>query len=158
MLRRRLRFLFADESVPICCVCFGWLRCAYLVFCALFRPTYIEKETEYEIRNGSSRALCFTLQLRCCWKSDFKLPNGLEVWGFAEFDILAVYYVRFSCASGFKFSGSLPVLILQEMFEEQQYFKHGITLQENDTVLDIGANTGIFTVYLVLEFLSTWQL
>ncbi len=42
------------------------------------------------------------------------------MWGFAEFDILAVYY---------------------EMFEEKQYFKHGIGLKENDMVLDIGANT-----------------
>eukprot|EP00455_Lapot_gusevi_P033202 TRINITY_DN3628_c0_g1_i1.p1 TRINITY_DN3628_c0_g1~~TRINITY_DN3628_c0_g1_i1.p1 ORF type:complete len:331 (+),score=53.21 TRINITY_DN3628_c0_g1_i1:69-1061(+) len=60
-------------------------------------------------------------------KPNYTLPNGLQVWGSTLFDTLAVYY---------------------EMFVELAYFKHGIKVKSGDTVLDIGANTGMFSIFM----------
>jgi amino acid adenylation domain-containing protein/FkbM family methyltransferase len=37
--------------------------------------------------------------------------------------------------------------IHREIFELQAYFRHGITLQDGDVVIDAGANIGLFTVF-----------
>jgi len=38
--------------------------------------------------------------------------------------------------------------IFSEVFTEQQYFKHGITLNEGDCIFDIGANIGLFSLFI----------
>lgn len=81
--------------------------------------------------HGKDKRLCLSRSLDFFFCTDFTLPNGLGVWGFSPFDIFAVFY---------------------EMFEEAQYFKHGITLNDSSVVLDIGANTGIFAVYLAQRY------
>ena len=36
----------------------------------------------------------------------------------------------------------------QEIFEEQTYLRHGITLNEGDCIFDVGANIGFFTLFV----------
>ena len=36
----------------------------------------------------------------------------------------------------------------KEIFEEQTYWKHGITLNEGDCIFDVGANIGLFTLFV----------
>src|SRR5262249_44277787 len=36
----------------------------------------------------------------------------------------------------------------KEIFEEQTYWKHGITLGEGDCIFDVGANIGLFTLFV----------
>lgn len=38
-------------------------------------------------------------------------------------------------------------MIFKEIFLQEIYNKHGIDVEENDTVIDIGANVGMFTLY-----------
>jgi amino acid adenylation domain-containing protein/FkbM family methyltransferase len=38
--------------------------------------------------------------------------------------------------------------LYRDIFENQIYFKHGITLRDRDTVFDVGANTGFFTMFV----------
>jgi FkbM family methyltransferase len=40
--------------------------------------------------------------------------------------------------------------IYREIFEQRAYLRHGITLREGDTILDIGANIGLFTLFASL--------
>ena len=36
----------------------------------------------------------------------------------------------------------------EDIFETEVYVKHGITLPDTATVLDIGANVGLFTIFV----------
>lgn len=38
--------------------------------------------------------------------------------------------------------------VYHEIFEEQSYFKHGITLEDGCCVFDVGANIGLFTLFV----------
>ncbi len=38
--------------------------------------------------------------------------------------------------------------IFSEVFTEQQYFRHGITLNEGDCIFDVGANIGLFGLFV----------
>ena len=58
-----------------------------------------------------------------------KLPNGMAV---AELNRNETDY------------------IYREIFEHRAYFRHGITLQAGDTILDVGANIGLFTLFASL--------
>jgi amino acid adenylation domain-containing protein/non-ribosomal peptide synthase protein (TIGR01720 family)/FkbM family methyltransferase len=61
-------------------------------------------------------------------KSDLNmLPNGLPVLGANSNEVKFLY---------------------DEIFKDLSYLKHGITLNENSCVIDIGANIGFFTVFL----------
>jgi FkbM family methyltransferase len=61
-------------------------------------------------------------------KSDlFELPNGLPVLAANQNEVKFLY---------------------KEIFEDQYYLKHGISLSKNSCVIDIGANVGFFTVFL----------
>jgi len=40
--------------------------------------------------------------------------------------------------------------IYREIFERRAYLRHGITLREGDTILDVGANIGLFTLFASL--------
>ena len=37
--------------------------------------------------------------------------------------------------------------IYKEIFEEEEYLRHGITFQDGDCVFDVGANIGLFSLY-----------
>ncbi len=57
----------------------------------------------------------------------FQLPNGQTVYGLGEDDTLGIYH---------------------DIFEDQCYLRHGVTIGDGDCVLDVGANTGLFVLYL----------
>jgi FkbM family methyltransferase len=38
--------------------------------------------------------------------------------------------------------------IFSEIFTEQQYLRHGITINEGDCIFDVGANIGLFTLFV----------
>src|SRR5437762_2165789 len=56
-----------------------------------------------------------------------RLPNGMTVYGLSADDTLIVY---------------------RDIFEDHCYLRHGVTVTDGDCVLDVGANTGLFTLYL----------
>jgi hypothetical protein len=57
----------------------------------------------------------------------FKLPNGVEMHAQNDIDILSLY---------------------EEIFVQKSYLQHGITVSDHDCIFDVGANTGVFSVYL----------
>jgi phthiocerol/phenolphthiocerol synthesis type-I polyketide synthase E len=57
----------------------------------------------------------------------FALPNGLTVFGFNQNDTLTVY---------------------RDIFDDDCYRRNGVTIRDGDCILDIGANTGLFIVFL----------
>ena len=56
-----------------------------------------------------------------------RLPNGLVVDALNSADTRMVY---------------------RDIFEDDGYRRHGITIRNGDCVFDVGANTGLFVVYL----------
>jgi FkbM family methyltransferase len=56
-----------------------------------------------------------------------RLPNTLAVYGLSRPDTMLMY---------------------REIFEEHAYCRHGIEVRDGDCVFDVGANIGLFTVYL----------
>lgn len=44
--------------------------------------------------------------------------------------------------------------IFSEIFTDQQYFKHGIVVNEGDCIFDVGANIGLFPLFLNQSFNS----
>jgi FkbM family methyltransferase len=56
----------------------------------------------------------------------FKLPNGMSV----------------AHLSGFRTN-----IVYREIFEDEVYLKHGITLEDGACVFDVGANIGLFTLF-----------
>ena len=72
---------------------------------------------------GKERAEhCFGARARCA------LPNGLEIVHLNQYETDYVY---------------------KEIFEDQCYLKHGIALEDGDTVVDIGANIGLFSLFVM---------
>jgi FkbM family methyltransferase len=61
----------------------------------------------------------------------FQAPNGLKIFHYAPAETKYVY---------------------QEIFEDRVYFRHGINLASGETVFDIGANIGLFTLFLMENF------
>ena len=59
--------------------------------------------------------------------SSFRLPNGLTVFGLNLNDTLNVYH---------------------DIFDDDCYRKHGVTIKDGDCILDVGANTGMFILFL----------
>ncbi len=55
------------------------------------------------------------------------LPNGMPVACVTEFQVLAGY---------------------QEIFDDEIYLRHGVTLPENAVVFDVGANLGFFSLFV----------
>jgi FkbH-like protein/FkbM family methyltransferase len=58
------------------------------------------------------------------------LPNGLEIVHLNQYETDYVY---------------------QEIFEDQSYLRHGIQLADGDTVIDIGANIGLFSLFVMSQ-------
>ncbi len=56
-----------------------------------------------------------------------RLPNGLTVYALSANDTVMVY---------------------RDIFEDDCYRRHGVTIRDGDCILDIGANTGLFILYL----------
>lgn len=59
------------------------------------------------------------------------LPNHKTVSGFSKTDTALVYH---------------------EIYTEDTYLKHGITVKEGDCIIDAGANIGLFSVYLAEKY------
>ncbi|MCH2113894.1 MAG: FkbM family methyltransferase [Pirellulales bacterium] len=57
----------------------------------------------------------------------YALPNGLEAYGLSRTDTDLIY---------------------QEIFAEDVYRQHGVAIQDGDCIFDVGANTGLFVVFL----------
>jgi FkbM family methyltransferase len=61
----------------------------------------------------------------------------------------------FTAPGGLKFfhhAAAETKYVYNEIFEEAVYFRHGIRLLERDAVFDIGANIGLFTMYVMETF------
>ena len=56
-----------------------------------------------------------------------KLPNGLSIRYQNRTEALYVY---------------------KEVFEDQVYLKHGIKIEDGDCIFDVGANIGLFTLFV----------
>jgi FkbM family methyltransferase len=56
-----------------------------------------------------------------------RLPNGIEIYQNNDGETEFLY---------------------NEIFHKEMYFKHGITLPEHGTVMDVGANIGMFTLFV----------
>jgi FkbM family methyltransferase len=56
----------------------------------------------------------------------FRLPNGMVVAHHGSFQ---------------------TSILCKEVFEDEVYLKHGITLEDGDVVFDVGANIGLFTLF-----------
>ena len=65
---------------------------------------------------------CFGTRPRCV------LPNGLEIVHLNSYETEYLY---------------------KEVFEDQCYLRHGIELHDGDTVVDIGANIGLFSLFVM---------
>ncbi|MEH2172824.1 MupA/Atu3671 family FMN-dependent luciferase-like monooxygenase [Nostoc sp.] len=63
-----------------------------------------------------------------------KLPNGMTIKHLSAHQTNALY---------------------AEIFENQIYLKHGITLNDGDCVFDVGANIGLFTLFVQQSFSDT---
>ena len=59
-------------------------------------------------------------------RRQFKLPNGMVIAHLSDFQTNVGY---------------------REVFEDEVYLRHGIMLNEGDTVFDVGANAGFFTLF-----------
>jgi FkbM family methyltransferase len=61
----------------------------------------------------------------------------------------------FRAASGleiFHYDAAETKFVYKEIFEDRVYFRHGITLAKGDCVWDIGANIGLFTLFVSENF------
>ncbi|MHC5540103.1 FkbM family methyltransferase [Singulisphaera rosea] len=57
----------------------------------------------------------------------YRLPNGLDVASLSDTDTLMVY---------------------RDIFDDECYRRGGVTIRDGDCILDVGANTGLFMLYL----------
>ena len=60
-------------------------------------------------------------------QNGFRLPNGMTIEHHGSFQTSIIY---------------------KEVFEDEVYLKHGITLNDGDVVFDVGANIGLFTLFV----------
>ena len=60
-----------------------------------------------------------------------KLPNGQKIYAETQLDAAVLY---------------------DEMFVYEPYLKNGIEVKPNDVVYDVGANIGMFNIYLQQKF------
>jgi len=62
---------------------------------------------------------------------NYQLPNGMQIWSLNNMETRVLY---------------------KEMFEEKAYWKHGIAVSDGDVILDVGANIGMFSMYLAQHY------
>jgi FkbM family methyltransferase len=75
----------------------------------------------------SPRRPALTLTANALALPSFALPNGLTVFGLNLNDTLTVY---------------------RDIFDDDCYRLHGVTIRDGDCILDVGANTGLFILFL----------
>jgi nonribosomal peptide synthetase DhbF len=63
----------------------------------------------------------------------FRCPNGLRIWNTAR-------------------SGDDTAFIFREIFEDHCYEQHGVTLGDGNVIIDVGANVGLFALFLMQRF------
>jgi amino acid adenylation domain-containing protein/FkbM family methyltransferase len=63
----------------------------------------------------------------------YQLPNGLKIAHFHKYETDLFY---------------------KEIFEEKTYLKHGLTLSDHSCVFDVGANIGMFTLFVAQNCLN----
>lgn len=78
-----------------------------------------QKNRKCRAASKCSEAVCAALPL-CT------IPNGLEIAYVSKPDVAFLY---------------------REVYEKQSYLQHGVTISPGDTVLDVGANIGIFAAF-----------
>jgi FkbM family methyltransferase len=61
----------------------------------------------------------------------FRAPNGLEIFHHAAAETKYVY---------------------QEIFEDRVYLRHGIAVERGESIFDVGANIGLFTIFMNENF------
>ena len=77
--------------------------------------------------DGSARPRGRTMSRTAAAPRTIRLPNGRTVYGLSQDDTLVIY---------------------RDIFEDHCYRRHGVTVCDDDCVLDVGANTGLFILYL----------
>ena len=85
----------------------------------LVRQTLV---TADEDEHGAKRLIAYVVP-----KNFARLPNGLQVVQLNQSETTVVY---------------------DEIFTQQTYLKHGVTLADGDCVFDVGANIGLFTLFV----------
>ncbi|HJP91740.1 MAG TPA: amino acid adenylation domain-containing protein [Pyrinomonadaceae bacterium] len=78
--------------------------------------------TAEEDEQGNKRLVAYVVQ-----KNVSRLPNGLQVAQLNENETTVLY---------------------DEIFVQRTYLKHGVTLADGDCVFDVGANVGLFTLFV----------
>ena len=61
-------------------------------------------------------------------RARYRLPNGLEIVDLNRYETDYVY---------------------KEVFQDECYLRHGISLHDGDTVVDVGANIGLFSLFVM---------
>ena len=72
--------------------------------------------------NGHKRLIAHVVS-----KNLYRLPNGLQIVQLNQNETDVIY---------------------KEIFEEQTYLKHSVSLANDDCIFDVGANIGLFTLYV----------
>lgn len=85
----------------------------------LVRQTLV---TADEDEHGTKRLIAYVVP-----RNVARLPNGLQVVQLNQSETTVVY---------------------DEIFTQQTYLKHGVTLRDGDCVFDVGANIGLFTLFV----------
>jgi FkbH-like protein/FkbM family methyltransferase len=84
---------------------------------------WIERDRQTVLKIDSARAeKCFAGRLR------HVLPNGMEIVHLNQYETDYLY---------------------EEIFRDHSYLRHGIDLNDGDTVIDIGANVGLFSLFVM---------
>ena len=85
---------------------------------------------------------------RSCYKNSVSLAFALF------FSFLSERYVTFITNKNVKFRGrinSLDYLMIKETYIDRCYYRPGFEIKENDTIIDIGAQIGSFSIYAAQE-------
>ena len=83
------------------------------------------------MRNGDKHKSDQLSKKKITEKKSYTLPNGLSILHINKQETDFVY---------------------KEIFEEQIYLKHGITIHDGDCIFDIGANIGLFSLSLLQKY------
>lgn len=108
----------------------------------------LKKNDEITSEGHENNKSCFSLydnSTFCQVESDKFIEEEGQEW--QEFDCglcLATHHLSAPEETAFLYT---------EIFQQKIYLKHGITLRENDLMIDVGANVGFFSILAELEFL-----
>jgi 2-polyprenyl-3-methyl-5-hydroxy-6-metoxy-1,4-benzoquinol methylase len=101
-----------------------WMRsCWQQAALGMVRESVRGRVSLHRASHAPIRARNFHLALRC---GVSRLPSGLRIRHVSKPDVPFLY---------------------REVFEEQAYARHGVRLGPGDSVLDVGANIGMFALW-----------